>query len=227
MVDIHFLLFSLGGVKMLIRNFNLIDIKNYENETGNNILSFFNDIKFSNLIDLIKLGNGGCDDETASMILENYLANEDKTLLDAMLEIKETLLGVGDNNDSDVPDEDKIDITKCNSLTDLYINFNMQLMSVGLNYSEFWSMNTKEMYRVFSSILIKMQNDTNRELSNYHTLAAMVGGAVWGKLQKEPPKVRMNHENDNKDVDDNVAIINAKLKSLAAQHNKNVREKGV
>ena len=222
----HFLLFWLGGEKVLIKNFYLKDIKKYEDETGNNILSFFNDIKFSNMIDLIRLGNNNCSEEQASKILEEYLAQDNHTILSVMLEIKENLIGIGDNNDNDVDDEDKIDITNYNSLTELYNNFNMQLMSVGLSYSEFWAMNTKEMYRVFNSICIKIQNETNRELSNYHTLAAMVGGAVWGKLQKDAPKVNMVPVNRDKDVDDDVAIINAKLKSLVNIHNKSIKEKG-
>ena len=211
---------------MLVKNFYLKDIKKYEDETGNNILSFFNDIKFSNMIDLIRLGNNNCSEEQASKILEEYLAQDNNTILSVMLEIKESLIGIGDNNDNDVDDEDKIDITNYSSLTELYNNFNMQLMSVGLSYSEFWAMNTKELYRVFNSICIKIQNETNRELSNYHTLAAMVGGAVWGKLQKDAPKVNMTPINTNKDVDDDVAIINAKLKSLVNIHNKNIKEKG-
>ena len=212
---------------MLVKNFYLKDIKQYEDETGNNILSFFNDIKFYNMIDLIRLGNNNCSEEQASNILEKYLVEDDNnSIVSAMLEIKEALLGLGDNNDNDVPDEDKIDITSYNSLTDLYMNFNMQLMSVGLSYSEFWAMNTKGMYRVFNSICIKIQNETNRELSNYHTLAAMVGGAVWGKLQKDAPKVDMRPVNNNKEVDDDIAILNAKLKSLVNTHNKNIKEKG-
>lgn len=211
---------------MLVKNFYLKDIKKYEDETGNNILSFFNDIKFSNMIDLIRLGNNNCSEEQASKILEEYLAQDNNTILSVMLEIKESLIGIGDDNDNDVDDKDKIDITNYSSLTELYNNFNMQLMSVGLSYSEFWAMNTKEMYRVFNSICIKIQNETNRELSNYHTLAAMVGGAVWGKLQKDAPKVNMTPVNTNKDVDDDVAIINAKLKSLVNIHNKNIKEKG-
>lgn len=211
---------------MLVKNFYLKDIKKYEDETGNNILSFFNDIKFSNMIDLIRLGNNNCSEEQASEILEDYLAQDNHTILSVMLEIKENLIGIGDNNDNDVDDEDKIDITNYSSLTELYMHFNMQLMSVGLSYSEFWAMNTKEMYRVFNSICIKIQNETNRELSNYHTLAAMVGGAVWGKLQKDAPKVNMTPVNTNKDVDDDVAILNAKLKSFAAAHNKSIKEKG-
>ena len=209
---------------MLVKNFYLKDIKQYEDETCNNILSFFNDIKFSNMIDLIKLGNNNCSEEQACVILEKYLADDNNTIVSAILEIKEALLGLGDNNDNDVPDEDKIDITNYNSLTDLYNQFNMQLMSVGLSYSEFWAINTKEMYRVFNSICIKIQNETNRELSNYHTLAAMVGGAVWGKLQKEAPRVNMAPINTNKDVDNDVAILNAKLKSLVNTHNKSIKK---
>ena len=209
---------------MLVKNFYLKDIKKYEDETGNNILSFFDDIKFSNMIDLIRLGNGNCSEEQACNMLDKYLENESNSIVSAMLVIKECLLGIGNNNNNDVPDEDKIDITSYNSLTDLYTHFNMQLMSVGLSYSEFWAMNTKEMYKVFNSICIKIQNETNRELSNYHTLAAMVGGAVWGKLQKDAPKVNMMPINSDKDVDDDVAIINAKLKSLVNTHNKSIKK---
>lgn len=210
---------------MLIKHFYLKDIKKYEDETGNNILNFFNDIKFSYIIDLVRLGNNYCSEEQACNILDEYLENESNSIVSAMLEIKESLIGIGDNNDNDVDDNDKIDITSYNSLTDLYTQFGMELMSVGLSYSEFWDMNTKEMYRVFNSICIKIQNETNRELSNYHTLAAMVGGAVWGKLQKDAPKVDMRPVNNNKDVDDDIAILNAKLKSFAAAHNKSI-EKG-
>jgi hypothetical protein len=206
---------------MLIRSFNLLDIKNYEYTTGNNILSYFNDIKFDNILDLISLGNNNCGKEAASIILDNYLKSG-KSYVDAILEIKEALIGKGANDEDDVDEEDKVDISKYESLTDLYIYFSMQLLSVGLSYQEFWSMNTKEMYKVFNSIAIKMQNETNRELNNYHTLAAMIGGAVWGKLQKEPPRVQMVKDRDTEvedmDVDD--AILVAKLKSLAGRNKK-------
>ena len=190
---------------MLIKHFYLKDIKKYEDETGNNILNFFNDIRFSYIIDLVRLGNNYCSEEQACNILDEYLENESNSIVSAMLEIKESLIGIGDNNDNDVDDNDKIDITSYNSLTDLYTQFGMELMSVGLSYSEFWSMNTKEMYSVFNSICVKMQNETNRELSNYHTLAAMIGGAVWGKLQKEPPKVNLTQ---NQEEDNSLLIVN-------------------
>ena len=196
---------------MLVRNFNLKDIKEYEDSTGANILSFFDNISFSNLIELVKLGNGKCDDELAYEILDNYLKEDENTLLSGLLEIKEKLLGYGDNNEIAENNEDTVDISKYNSLTDLYTHFNMQLMSVGLSYSEFWSMNTKEMYSVFNSICVKMQNETNRELSNYHTLAAMIGGAVWGKLQKEPPKVNLTQHEEE---DNSLLIVNELNKIL-------------
>lgn len=198
---------------MLIRSFNLKDIREYEDRTGNNILSFFNEMKISNIIDLISLGNGNCDYETASVMLDDYLESG-KTLVDAMLEIRELLLGKTQEESDD--DSDYIKLDNYNSLTELYITFGMQLMSVGLAYNEFWQMNTKEMYRVFNSICIKMQNETNRELSNYHTLAAMIGGAVWGKLQKEPPRVNLekNRGGDVEDMDVETAILVAKLKAL-------------
>ena len=85
---------------MLVKNFYLKDIKQYEDETGNNILSFFNNIKFYNMIDLIRLGNNNCSEEQASNILEKYLVEDDNnSIVSAMLEIKEALLGLGDNND--------------------------------------------------------------------------------------------------------------------------------
>lgn len=207
---------------MLVRSYNLIDIKNYENNTGNNILSFFDEIKISNILDLIVLGNGNCSTDRAGELLDEYLHNGG-TLLDAILEIKKQLIGIGDN-DEEHEDSEVLDITEYESLTDLYIHFSMQLMSVGLSYTEFWSMNTKEMYKVFNSIVIKLQNDTNRELSNYHTLAAMVGGAVWGKLQKEPPKVDIVNKKNNSD-EENITMLAAQLKAFAVAHNKKL-EKG-
>lgn len=208
---------------MLVRSFNLSDIKKYEESTGNNILQFFSNINIANLLDLVSLGNGYCSVERAAEILDRYFESGG-TIFDAMIEIKNALIGTGDNSKEDDSDNDsKIDISKYESLTDLYINFSMQLMSVGLSYQEFWSMNTKEMYKVFNSIAVKIQNDTNRELSNYHTLAAMVGGAVWGKLQKDPPRISIANKEADGDVEGlstEEAVMLAKLKSFAASHNK-------
>lgn len=216
----HFYPFLLGCENMLIKAFNLIDIKKYEIETGDNILEYFNNFSILNMLNLISLGNNNCDLSKASDILDSYL-KENKTILDAILEIKKNLIGIGDNEDIDIDEEDTVNIKDYNSLTDLYISYSMQLMSVGLTYNEFWSMNTKEMYKVFNSIQIKLQNETNRELSNYHTLAAMVGSAVWGKLQRDAPKIDIvKHNREVDDMDEDSALLVAKLGALAAKHNK-------
>lgn len=210
---------------MLVTGFNLIDIKNYEINNRVSILDFFKEVKFENIIELIRLGNSNCSPTEAAELLDNYLKNGG-SILDAILEIKEQLIGVGDNESEDT---NKIDISEYKSLTDLYIYYSMQLLSVGLSYQEFWSMNTREMYKVFNSIMIKVENETNTNLQNYHTLAAMVGAAVWGKLQKEPPKIEhskyKSSENDTNDIDTDDLIMIANLKSFVNIHNKNLEEK--
>ena len=204
---------------MLVKSFNLMDIKKYELETGDNILEYFSDFSINKLLNLISLGNNNCNLEVSAEILDRYF-KENKTILDAILEIKRNLIGIGDNEDVEIDESETIDISKYNSLTDLYISFSMQLMSVGLGYNEFWSMNTKEMYKVFNSIQIKMQNETNRELSNYHTLAAMVGSAVWGKLQKEAPRVNLVKDKvEVEDMDLEDALLVANLTRFANKHN--------
>lgn len=171
-------------IDMLVKRFNLREIKEYEEDTGTSILDLFNDVLGDNsLIELIKLGNKNCDDRRASDILDLYLESGNN-YSQAFLEIKECLLG------KDIEEgEGGIDAKDYSSLTDIYNDLCMQLMSIGVSYGEFWNMTTKDMYRVFDSIKVKIQSDMQRQLNLNHTLAAMVGGAVWGKLDKEPPKV--------------------------------------
>lgn len=212
---------------MLVNKYKLIDIKNYESEQRVNILEYFNDIRIDRIIELIRLGNNNCEINVAAKILDDYL--EDHSIMDAILEIKKALIGVGDNTKEETQGGKTINITKYKSLTDLYIVYCMQLLSVGLGYQEFWSMTTDEMYKVFNSIVIKIENDTNRELSNYHTLAAMVGSAVWGKLQKKPPKIDIVSKQEIEDMEDmdaeDIEMV-AKLKSLAKKYEKGVNQNG-
>lgn len=208
----------------LIRGYKLIDIKEYEYSTGNSVLKIFNNISISGLITLVSLGNNSCEEEMASQLLDKYL--EEHNIEQAFRECRTELLGENSENDKEYGEGQSIDITSYETLTDIYMKFCMQLMSIGLSYNEFWSMTTREMYRVFNSIVIKMQNETNRELSNYHTLAAMIGGAVWGKLQKDPPKVNLvQNEQINGDVDDmdvEDAIMVAKLNRIVDIQNRKV-----
>lgn len=179
---------------MLLRCYKLSDIREYEETSRESILDKLRSMRICDILDLISLGNGGCGEYEAGLILDNYL--EDHSLTDVVNEIKSALLG----DTSNVRNDDTIDVSEYDTLTDLYIRYSMELMSVGLGYSDIWGMNTKEIYKVFNSIIVKMENETNRELSNYHTLAAMVGQAVWGKLKRDAPKVKLSNEADTMEV---------------------------
>ena len=174
---------------MLVRRFNLKDIRDYEDETNESILEYFNNISIFNLLKLVSLGNSRCTLEEASKILDEYL--EEHEFLDAVYEIRDKLIGKVRDDDSKEEIADSIDITKYNSLSELYDTYCMQLMSVGFSYSEFWDLSTNTLFKVFNSINIKRENEINQNLQLAHTQAALIGQAVWGKLQRKPPSVNL------------------------------------
>ena len=107
-------------------------------------------------------------------------------MLEVHSEIKECLFG------RSMEDGEKgIDVSSKNNLTEVFMDIGMNLMTVGVNYSEFWAMNTVEMHQVFNSLVVKIKTDTDRRLSEYHSLASMVGAAVWGKLPKDAPVMEL------------------------------------
>lgn len=171
----------------LFKRFKLRDIREFEVDSGKSILELISYIDIYNLIEIIMLGNSGIDEEGACRLLDSYLESGED-LVSAYKECKECLLGnLGDDVDGD---NETIDI----NLSDVLDKFCMQLMSVGLGYSEFWDMDTYEMYRVFEKIEGKIVADLNRQISTNHLLAQMIGGAVWGKLPAEPPSVNKQEE---------------------------------
>lgn len=199
----------------IVKCIYLSDIKKYEYETGNSVFDLFNKLRLDILIDIISIGNGNCGVEQASIIFDEYIKNNDISII--LKELKEMLLGEESTKEHEVGDESVIDITKMNNLTELYSTYAMQLMSVGLSYTEFWAMNTNEMFNVFNSILIKLENEENKQLSLYHTLALMVGASVWGKAPKEAPHVNLTNKNDGgvDGVDTDTAVLVAQFNRLA------------
>lgn len=175
---------------MLVRRFNLKDIRDYEDETNESILEYFDHISVLNLLKLVSLGNSRCTLEEASKILDEYL--QEHEFLDAVYEIRDKLIGKVRDDDSKEEIADSIDITKYNSLSELYDTYCMQLMSVGFSYSEFWDLSTNTLFKVFNSINIKRENEINQNLQLAHTQAALIGQAVWGKLQRKPPSVNLD-----------------------------------
>lgn len=173
---------------MLVNKCYLRDIRDFEESTNMNILDLFNCLSFNNLATLIRIFNKGVSEDDAYRMIDNYLEYEKKSPIDAFNEIKEALFGY--KIDIEVEDDKCCeDVTKYNFLSDFYMHLCMQLMSLGISYSEFWSLTTKEMYQVFNAIQRKIINDFNREMQMAYISAGLTGGAIWGKLPNEVPKI--------------------------------------
>ena len=174
---------------MLVTKYYLSDIRDYEDTTGNSVLGLFQEISVSNLITLVMLGNRSVTEKQASTLIDVYL--QEHSIIEAYEQVKEKLLGK-----IDIDDENSINLKEYKSLTDIYTNMCMEIMALGVSYSEFWSMTTTDMYRVFDSIIIKIQNEINQQLAIGHRNAMMTGAAVWGKLEADPPSVDFGEKRD-------------------------------
>lgn len=183
---------------MVVRFFNLNDIKMYEINNNVSLLDMLNELTINNLVEFIKLGNNKCSDEDAYRLLD-VATESGQGLVDIHAEIRDCLFGRAMEED-----ETGVDISKFKSATDIFMDIGMNLTSVGMSFNEFWSMTTIEMHKMFKSIITRIKNDTDRELAIGHTMAAMIGQAVWGKLDKEPPKMNISQydeEDEDSDMD--------------------------
>lgn len=183
---------------MVVNKCYIRDIRDYEERTNNNILRLFDNISVSNLVELLMIFNKTSEQETYAFI-DKYIENENNSIVDAFCEIREALLGYKDDEENEInsmlEDDDSSyfdDVSDYKLLSDYYMHLGMQLMSLGLTYSEFWSLSTSEMYQVYNSIEQKMINDFNRQMEIAHLEAGMFGSAVWGKLPKSPPRININ-----------------------------------
>lgn len=172
----------------LVKKFYVKDIKEYEEENNESVLNFFDGLSLYGLSRLVMLGNRGMKEIDAYNLIDDYLLRADVTLVDAFIEIKRVMFGSAIDNINE--DKNAIKTEKYTCLSDIYSDFCMSLMSVGINYSEFWSMSTKEMYKVLGVINTKLMNDTNKRLADSYHLAGMIGSAVWGKLPKDIPQIK-------------------------------------
>ena len=174
----------------LVMRFYIKEIRDFEDE-GQSILDIFKTADIEGLVQLVSLGNNKCSEERAAEILDKYF-EEGHSTIDAFNELKVALFGdkvdEEDNNTTNPKDYE--------FLSDIYRDYCMNLMSYGIQYSDFYKMDTKELYKVTNSIAQKMVFDTNSELAKSHTLSMMIGASVWGKLQPEPPTVSLKSKED-------------------------------
>ena len=207
---------------MLVSSFKLIDIRNYETNNNISLFDYFSNLSIHVTIDLVALSLN-LSTEEASEILDNYLYYH--PYLEVVQEIRECILGNKGGEGNQDTNSTKLDTSEFKTVTDLYIYYCMQLMSVGMSYGDFWSMNTKELFRVFNAILLKVENEANRQLNAYHTLAALVGSAVWGKLPKDVPKVEITEQGKKTREDEEIELLAIKLKAFANRHNQKIKNR--
>jgi hypothetical protein len=181
---------------MLVNKCYLKDIRDFEDEQHINVLSLFEKLSVENLVLILSILYRNKKVEELYDEIDKYI-DEGHSLNDLFIELRNVVLGYDveeaekkqKNIDANEIAGTYEDITSYKTLTEFYTHLCMQLMSLGMSYSEFWSLTTREMYQTFEAIQQKMVMDYNREMQIWHNGAAMIGGAVWGKLPDKAPSI--------------------------------------
>lgn len=185
------------------------DIRNYEESNNKNILRLFDTISVSNITELLNIFYGWKEEDACKWLDECF--DNGKSIYNIIDEMRNALLGFEDTENKSNKNIEELDendgyedLTQYKYLSDWYLKVGMQLMSLGLSYSEFWSLSTSEMYQVYEAIQQKMVMDFNRDMEKQYLSAGLIGGAVWGKLPNEPPKIELEqNKTDDRDVEIN------------------------
>lgn len=183
---------------MIINKCYLKDIRDYEDRTGKNILSLFENYGVTNLIEIMQAMKPDLDEESCIAIIDNHF-NEGGSIEELFIELRNVLVGYeinGDGLDSKDKNTSVENIEDYKTLTDFYTHLSMQLMALGVSYSEFWSFTTKEMYQVFNAIQQKSVIEFNQKMVEYDILARMTAGANWGKPVDEVPHIDLDNLKD-------------------------------
>ena len=173
-----------------ITRFNLKDIRDFEETTGESIIKIYKNFSLENMMTLVKLGNSNCDDTRAGDIIGEY-TRLGYSLDDLYDEIKTGLFGPDDDH---LDSENYLDLDNFRNFTDLLDTYCMQLWSLGVPYETFWSFNTNNLYKVFNSIQIKRQNEINQQLALSHLAAIQNAQAFAGKLPRKPMQVNFEDQ---------------------------------
>lgn len=186
---------------MLPNKCYLKDIKEWEEKHQINVLSLFEVNTLENLMLILSIFYKDMPEDDLYQMIDS-LFNSGYGILDLYIELRNVLLGYTvnkcDNDEEEKEDNTGTfeDVRQYRFLSDFYMHLCMQLMSLGMSYSEFWSLTTCDMYKAFDAIQQKMVYDYNRQMQGYHMLAGLIGGGVWGKLPKEAPQINMEDLHD-------------------------------
>lgn len=171
----------------LIQTLKLKDLVEYERLNNRDILKDIEKNRLATVIDLIMIGNKLSNREDAYIIYDKYInEDENNSLYTAIDEVVKCLTGgySGVDNNSGYIEDNK-------RLSDIIEDFNMELMSYGISYSEFWNMDVNDMYRVACGIVKKLETDINISLQKAYIEASMNAQAIFGKLPDKPPIINM------------------------------------
>lgn len=186
---------------MLPNKCYLKDIKEWEEKHQINVLSLFEVNTLENLMLILSIFYKDMPEDDLYQMIDS-LFNSGYGIMDLYIELRNVLLGYTVNkcdNDEEKKEDNTgtfEDVRQYRFLSDFYMHLCMQLMSLGMSYSEFWSLTTYDMYKAFDAIQQKMVYDYNRQMQGYHMLAGLIGGGVWGKLPKEAPQINMEDLHD-------------------------------
>lgn len=197
---------------MLKNKCYLQSIRKYEDRTQNNVINFLDNFSINNIIQLLCIIYDTENEDEICKIIDSYIS-EDKDLFSLYEEVKDIILGYKssevENNTSTENEEPSVieDVSNYKFLSDFYMHLCMQLMSLGMSYSEFWSLTTKEMYQAYSAIREKELYDMNKSLYLIWLQSGYTGAAFAGKLPKQAPQIDINEVMNNNEDE----IINTPL----------------
>ena len=187
---------------MIINKCYLKDIRDYEDKTGKNILSLFENYSISNLLEIMQAMKPELTEEDCIVIIDNHFSNGG-SIDEIFLELRNVLVGyeiIGDGTKDSDEKQPVENIENYKTLTDFYIHLSMQLMALGISYSEFWSLTTKEMYQVFNAIQQKTVIDFNNKMQEYNIMAGLVASAVYGNPVKDVPHIDIDDLKDPEEI---------------------------
>jgi hypothetical protein len=181
---------------MLIKEFIIKDIINYELVNDVNILEELSYGNFDIVLDVIKLGLK-CSDEDALKLLEEYI---DKYGYEQTIKYLAYDLIGKEPSDTD----DKTDVSDYKSFSDILETFYNEIQTVdkNLSLSDFWNISTRYMYRYAEGLKSRYTFNLNQQSKEQFLNAETFLGLLFGKLKK-PLQFDENGNvitNDNKTV---------------------------
>lgn len=171
------------------------DVRLYEENNNINILKLFESISVENIITCLKLFNH-IDENEACDLLDKYMESDGigyvyNALINAFMGYDYTE-DKKDKNDKNDEDDDSVDLNKFNYMYEYYDKLCMQLMALGLSYSEFWNLSTREVYSTSKALQQKIVIDYNMASRLQYQQACLTASAFVGKLPKEAPHISMD-----------------------------------